>query len=203
LETGLSKAFTVQHPLRGEMRWLDGIVTPVRSGEDGEAYDLIVASVRDVTHERALTDQIAAQAQVAAEAAEREAVFFQHAPGVMTVVGVREQNGEMQFACEAVSPSFEAAIGWRAADLIGKSSTVWMQPGLAQQILARYRQCVETGEPVSWNGVFETRQGRFNGEGIVTPALDRVTGKVTRLIVMIRDVDERSRTLALIEPDAP
>jgi PAS domain S-box-containing protein len=122
LEAGVSKAFTVQRFLRGEVRWLDGIMTPVRSGDDGEAFDLVVASVRDVTHERALTDQIVAQAQAAAEAAEREASVFQHAPGVMTVVSVRERDGEMHYAYEAISPSFEAVIGWKAADLIGKSA---------------------------------------------------------------------------------
>jgi PAS domain S-box-containing protein len=198
LDTAQPVTLTLHHLLGGEMHLLDVAVAPFREGDERDSGELVLACVCDVTHERALADQVATQARAALEAAEREAAFFAHSPDVMTMIRINEQNGELAFTYEAISPSFEAASGWHAADLIGKSATIWMSPIFAERMLTIYRLCVKTGEPTTWIDSFDMGERQLDGEGIVAPVRDRATGRVTRLIITVRDVTERNRTLALI-----
>jgi PAS domain S-box-containing protein len=188
--------YTVTREIGGKPRLLDIVLAPLL--DDGVEARFVLICVHDVTRQRDLERQVMEQAERQAEAAEREMALFSNSPDELFVVRVEDTAGEPRFTYEAFSPAVEGATGFSPRDMIGRAPQDIMAPSVALPVLDNYRRCLREQTTIKFSATRALPIGLRDVEGWVTPVRNPTTGRVNRLVGMVRDVTERNRMEAAL-----
>ncbi|CAO4184860.1 PAS domain S-box protein [Methylorubrum extorquens] len=160
----------------GGWRWLSWVAVP----EGGKLYSI----TRDITLERQRQMELEA-----AEAARREAdalyrAYFENTPEALFVISVEPNGG---FVVEELNPAHEAGVGFKLADVRGKRIEEILPLGIAERVLAPYRQVLATGALHQYREVFDLSGDPQHWDTSLVPVRD-ADGQITRLIGSSRNV---------------
>ena len=150
------------------------------AGRQIAAYQFVYDVTERVSEQTRLAE--AERARSAADALYR--AYFENAPEALFVVGV-EPDG--RFVVEETNPSHEAALGLKLVDIRGQSVDEILPPGLADRVLASYRQVVECGEIIQYREQFDLKGHAKQWDTSLVPVRDE-SGRVVRLMGSSRDV---------------
>ena len=192
-EMALREAVDGTKPFDTEFRivWSDGslhylrVVATVTRDETGRALRM-VGTNWDITEAKQLTAELARAGERQAESAEREMAMFRNSPDSLVVIRVNEE----EFVYEAFSPAYEVLTGMDVADVIGRTPEACLPPEMVENVLSRYRRCLEERKTVSWRETYTFPVGTRDFEGSITPVAHPTTGRIVRLIGAMRDVTE-------------
>ena len=100
-----------------------------------------------------------------------------------------------RFVFEGLNPAHEQATGLALKAIAGKEPRECLPPETAAAVTARYRACVETGEPWIYDEVLDLPTGRRHWQTCLAPVRDPETGRIVTLVGTARDVtaDRKAR----------
>ena len=183
--------YSVSRVIRGTSHELDIVLAPILNAV-GET-SVILLCVHDVTKQRELERQAILNAERQAEAAEREMAMFRNSPDSLSVIRVEEHADGPAFIYEEFSPALESVTGFRAETLVGRRPQHCLPPAMAENVLARFHECVRTGETITYAVKYDLPIGTRHCEGSLTPVRHPTTGRIVRMFGTMRDVTERIR----------
>ena len=137
-----------------------------------------------------VTERVREQKRLAeAEAARREAdalhrAYFESSPEALFIIAVEPDGG---FLVERLNPAHEAGVGFRLEEVQGRRIDEFLPPELAEPVLARYREVVETGGIVQYREAFDLNGERQHWDTSLVPMRDP-GGRIIRLIGSSRNV---------------
>ena len=118
---------------------------------------------------------------------ERYQGLFLHSPDAIFWIGV-ESDGT--FVVESINPAQEAQLGIKAQDITGKPLQSVLPAELAEQITNRYRECVLSGQPVTYDEQVDLGAGLRYFQTQLVPIRD-ASGRIHRLAGTSKDVTAR------------
>jgi PAS domain S-box-containing protein len=198
-EKAIAKGVESSSPFTIEYRivWDDGSVHHIRHYAK-ETRDLtgrvvrIVGTNWDITESRELGAELVRRAELLVEAAEREMALFRNSPDSLTVIRVEEDASGTAFIYEAFSPAHGAVTGLKSEEMIGYRPEECLPAGTGEIVRSRYDQCLLEEKTITFSGTHTLPIGTRDFEGSITPVRNLATGKIVRLVGMMRDVTERN-----------
>jgi PAS domain S-box-containing protein len=187
----LPMEYSVSRQIRGTTHVLDIMLAPILDAAGKTSVVLLCA--HDVTKQRELERQAIVYAERQAEAAEREIAMFRNSPDALTVIRVEEHAGGANFIYEEFSPAHEDVTGLRPDTMVGRRPQDCLTPALAEDVLSRYRECLEMRSTIKYAATYVLPIGTRQCEGSLTPVPHPATGRIVRLVGIMRDVTERNR----------
>ncbi|TNC59690.1 hybrid sensor histidine kinase/response regulator [Rubellimicrobium roseum] len=165
----------------GGWRWISWTVRP--------ESDLLYAIGRDITAEKETR-----AALEAAEAARREAdalyrAYFETTAEALFVIRVEPDGG---FIIEQVNPAHQTQLGFRQKEVAGKRIDAVLPPALAEQVIAAYRNVIETGEIIEYREAFDLPGGTQHWDNALVPIRD-AEGRIARIFGSSRNVTAQVR----------
>jgi PAS domain S-box-containing protein len=201
LQDGLdgSKPFDVET----RVCWDDGSLHYIRtrgraSRDPARDVPRMVGASWDITTSRELAAELARQADLQAEAAERETGIFRNSPDTLFVVRVEDAAGGPDFIYETFSPAYERLTGRRPEDMAGQRPEQCLPPEEAGMALRRYRRCVAERTSIAYEEIHASPLGTKEIEGTIAPIEQLTTGRITRIVGTVRDVTDRNRIEAAL-----
>jgi PAS domain S-box-containing protein len=168
---------------------------------------LVALSVLGLALARLLQGRIVAEhaALVAAALAERTADVLAHALAPLDalfrnstdIMLAARMNASGDFVYEAVNPVWEEAVGIPAGSAIGRSPAECLPPALAAAIMPKWRECVAQRRAVRFEFMTERHSDEREWEDLVAPVFG-ADGKISQLIVVGREITERTRLQAAL-----
>lgn len=160
----------------GSWRCISWVAAP----EGGRVY----ASGRDVTEEREKQVQLDA-----AEAARRDAdvlyrAYFENSPEALFVIRVEPEGG---FSVEQVNPAHERGVRFKLSEVKDRRLENFLPSGVAEQILARYREVTATGAIVEYMELFDLNGVPQHWDTSLVP-IRETDGRIGRIIGSSRNV---------------
>lgn len=122
------------------------------------------------------------------ESEERYASIFQHALDGIFLVGVRQDGA---FFYESFNPALEQQLGLSSAVVHGKSPEECFPAETAAHITARYRACVEAGQPIHYDEEVELLVGIKSFHTILVP-IQNASGHIFRLVGITRHLQSQT-----------
>jgi PAS domain S-box-containing protein len=119
----------------------------------------------------------------------RYAAVFQHTTAGIILLNVAEDG---RFVYEAVNPRHERLTGMPAGYFVGRTSYDLFPPALADRLIARYRRCLESGAPLTYEDDFPYPAGHRSLQATVVPVRD-ADGAIKKLLVSTHDLTERKQ----------
>lgn len=127
----------------GSLRWMAGTTRMIWNDDGSLAFT--VACVRDVT------DEVSAQADLAAARAQLQATLDSALDPHVLLKAVRDGQGQIiDVVYAAVNPAAERYFGVRSAELVGQLLSVKF-PHHAASMLTRYIEVIQTGQPLQFD----------------------------------------------------
>ena len=115
----------------------------------------------------------------------RYASLWNDTPESLFVVTVTPEG---RFVFEGLNPAHERATGLALAAVAGKEPRECLPPEAAAAVTARYRACVESGEPWIYDEVLDLPTGRRHWQTCLAPVRDPESGRIVTLVGTARDV---------------
>jgi PAS domain S-box-containing protein len=209
-ERALQNGFDGSEPFDSQYRvsWDDGTLHYIRTrgrASRGPTPDVtrVVGASWDITASIELAAQLARQAELQVEAAEREAAeletaIFRNSPDTLFVVRVEDAADGPDFVYESLSPAYERLTGRRPEDMVGQRPAQCLPPKSADMALRRYRRCVAERTSIAYEETHILPNGTKEIEGTIAPVQHLTTGRITRIVGTVRDVTERNRIEAAL-----
>ena len=104
---------------------------------------------------------------------------------------VFEVTPDQRFKLLSLNAAQERVLDISAADAVGKFMEEYLPRDIADAAIADNRQCIEAGQPMSFERAFETPKGHVIYHKTLVPIRDE-TGRVVRLLGVIRDLTEHA-----------
>lgn len=120
-------------------------------------------------------------------AAERYGAYWRDTPDGLFTVKV-EPDG--RFVFEGLNPALERRSGIRNLEFAGRTPEEALSPEGAAAVIARYRQCIASGKPISYPETLDLPNGRMHWETSLAPLRDD-SGEIRLLLGSARDVTDR------------
>ncbi|MGG6239439.1 PAS domain S-box protein [Nodosilinea sp. AN01ver1] len=172
----------------GAVVWVSLAVSLVRDGLGTPQY--LLGVVNDISEQRAAQrerDRAENQLQ------EQEQFLRSIYEGVNQPICVSEIAIDGTVTVLGLNPAAATLFGRPSADLAGKSLAAAFGPVEADSILQRYRYCVETNQPLTFERSIEA-EGQVRWLiGTYSPISD-ATGRVYRIVGSMYDITDRKRT---------
>ncbi|MBI3513764.1 MAG: PAS domain S-box protein, partial [Proteobacteria bacterium] len=121
----------------------------------------------------------------ASESEQRFRAYFDNVPERLFLIEVGEDG---KFRYVLFNPVAEQTSGVTTAEAHGKTADELL-PRVADQLNARYRECVGAGRPIRYEETVDFRAGERTWETILVPIRD-ATGRITTIMGSARDVTE-------------
>jgi PAS domain S-box-containing protein len=152
--------------------------------------DTLEQRVRQRTRQLESEIERRARAREALRASEaRYAAVFEHTSAGIILLSVMPDG---RFVYDAVNPTHERFTGMTAAEFAGVTSHDLFPRELADRLVERYRRCVETEAPLSYEDTFPYRAGTRVLQATVVPIRDGA-GKISTLLISTHDVTQRKQ----------
>jgi PAS domain S-box-containing protein len=151
---------------------------------EGEAVTGVAIVARDVTERKRREDRIRNLTE------EYEAIF-EHTQDAIFLVDVRSSEGDFEFRVERLNPAYESITGLTTDEARGKTPRELLGDDLGATVEEKYRRCVETGEPVTYEETFPMPEGSIVAQTNLAPVT--VEGAVTQIVGIAREVTERAK----------
>ena len=103
-----------------------------------------------------------------------------------------------RFKIAGFNPANERALGFSSADVSGKFVDDTFPEALAAQVIPKYRRCVETGMPMSYEEELDLPIGRRSFQTVLVP-VHNAAGHVYRIVGIAKDITERKRAESVRE----
>jgi PAS domain S-box-containing protein len=187
LREGCAQQSVLQYRARhkdGHWLWVEVTQGVVVDSANPDRND-IISVIRDVSERRRLEEELRAS-QV------RSAAFFEHTTAGLIMVAV-EPDG--RFVYEAFNPAHCRSTGFDPATAPGETPHDLFPPAVADRIVARYRRCVESGEPLAYVDTFPFPSGDRSEEVALVPIRDE-RGRVARILISVHDITEQQKAEA-------
>jgi len=120
---------------------------------------------------------------------EELSAIYENVPGIVFYVAV-DRDGEFRFL--SVSRDFLSATGLSREQVVGSLVRDIIPSPSRDMVLNRYREAIQSGQPVRWEEKSVYPAGQRYGEVAVTPLYD-ASGHATHLIGIVHDITERKR----------
>jgi PAS domain S-box-containing protein len=174
----------------GGVVWVKISVSLVRDAEGRPLH--MFAFTEDVTRRH-----LAEQALRETEARYKE--VFDNTSDCLFLIDV---TPERRFKLVSFNPAEERATGLTTAQVAGKYVEEIMPLPIAAAVTARYRECIEKGEPISYEQELDLPAGRGTFHTKLIPVRN-AAGKIHRLVGIASNITAQQRTtLALSESEA-
>lgn len=155
------------------------------------------ARLSDGPEQHRLQQQVLAQAERQAEAAEVEAALCRESIDLLYVVRVEETEADVCFRFDALSPAFDHWTGIAGSELLGRNAAECLPPPLIDWFLSAWRTCLEAAATISCHGTLKLpKQPPREVERQIAPVMHPSSGRIVRLVGACRDVTARNRTEA-------
>jgi two-component system, cell cycle sensor histidine kinase and response regulator CckA len=136
------------------------------------------------------------QAQDALQASElRYREIFEYSSECIFLLDVTSDG---RFQISGFNPAEERAVGLSNADVSGKFVDDAFPEAIATQVIAKYRRCVETGMPMSYDEALDLPIGRRFFRTVLVPVRNSA-GHVYRIVGIANDNTEHKRAESLRE----
>jgi PAS domain-containing protein len=199
IETAVTKWTEDAMPGSTEFRivWDDGSVHHIQAAakvtrdSTGRAVRMVGTNL-DITESRELAAELVRRADLLAKAAEREMALFRNSPDSLTIIRVEKDASGPMFIFEAFSPAHGAVTGLKSEEMIGCRPEACLPAGIGEIVRSRYDQCLREEKTITFSDTHTLPVGSRDFEGSVTPVWNPATGKIVRLVGMMRDVTERN-----------
>jgi PAS domain S-box-containing protein len=167
---------------RGVHMWL----VPERDGDGAVVAALAIG--RDLSYVKRMERRLA-------EREERYRAVFDHSLDCLYLLEV--VDGGRHFRNLEINPALARSVGIPREDLVGKIQEETVEPATAAAVNAKYRHCVEYGEPVEEEVSLDLPVGRRWYQSTLVPIRD-ASGAVTRLVGITKDITERKLAEAAV-----
>lgn len=121
------------------------------------------------------------------DAARRHRTYWRDTPDNLFTVRVTPDGG---FIYDGFNPSTEIRTGLKNADIVGRRPEEVLGPDGASALIARYRQCVETGGPITYSATLSFPTGRRHWETSLVPVRGD-DGEISLLMGSAHDITAR------------
>lgn len=121
------------------------------------------------------------------QAEERYTSFFNNLAEGLFVVAVRPDGG---FVLETLNPAHTRATGLDPAQVCGRAVEDALPAGVADAVIARYRECVAAGRPIDYEETLDLPVGQRIWHTVLVPVRNE-EGRIVQLLGSGRDVTER------------
>ncbi|WP_299330884.1 PAS domain S-box protein [Haloplanus sp.] len=163
--------FRIQHPDEGT-RWLEVEIYPVE--EDGETNRLAGVAT-DITDRRERKQKL-----------EMVETLFRHARECQFIVDVADGDFELRYA----NDHYERVAGASPGETVtGRTLTELFGETAGRAVLDRYRECVETGEPVTYTAELPVPEEGTVYRTVLVPVV--TDGEVTHVVGTAQDITEQ------------
>ncbi|MBL8695455.1 MAG: PAS domain-containing protein [Planctomycetes bacterium] len=115
--------------------------------------------------------------------------IFMNSSDAIVLLGV---TADGRFVCEGINPACERATGLRNEMILGKTPEQALPAAVAQVLLSRYRGCLESGRPVTYEHQLPLPAGLRWFNTTLFPMRDE-EGRIHRLAAIARDITDRVR----------
>ncbi|MGQ4645870.1 PAS domain S-box protein [Lyngbya aestuarii] len=136
-------------------------------------------------------DRLQAQAELRASEALYAGIFNHSAESIFLV----DVLPDGQFVYETMNPAQEKATGISAAELAGKTPQEVLPPDIAIHVEKRYRACITTGTPLTYEETLELPIGTRMWRTTLVPIRD-LQGRIVKLQGGSRDITEEKQATA-------
>lgn len=119
----------------------------------------------------------------------RYAGFFNNLAEALFIVEVKP-DGRLVF--DALNPAHVRVTGLDPDRIGGREVSQALPPDIAQAVLARYRECLEAGEPIDYEETHDLPVGRRVFHTVLVPVRDP-DGRIVQLLGSSRDITDRKR----------
>ncbi|WP_428610690.1 sensor histidine kinase, partial [Sedimenticola sp.] len=175
LNTRKSVNFEYSIPIGSKDLWFNATISPISD-------DKFLMVARDITDRR--------RAEEALRASEwRYREIFDN---VLDGLYLLEVTDDGRFRTIEVNPALERLTGVPRSFSVGKTQEETVPPEVAAIVNAKYRHCVEAGQPIEEEVLLDLPVGQRYFQSTLIPARDE-TGKTHRLIGISRDITEQKR----------
>lgn len=176
----LAQPFMFVSRLEPGTTYWDWILEPIFD-ELGEV-EYLFFSANDVT------ERVQAETSLQ-ESRQRYQEVFEHSSECIFLIDVTP-DGRFKFV--ELNPAEEKAVGLSNAELAGRFVEDTLSPELAQQVIARYRRCVEAATLISYDEELDLPVGLRYFHTSLIPVYD-AAGTIYRLVGVARDITERKQ----------
>ncbi|WP_424005260.1 PAS domain-containing protein (plasmid) [Haloarcula salina] len=173
LETGRLQSVEYELDVQAGTRYFEGRAAAVARREYGREQVVFVA--RDITERTERERRL-----------ERAETSFQNAQDGIFLVDVADD----EFVIERVNPAYEAMTGLSAEDVRGRTPRDILGDELGGEIVERYRECVERGEPLEYAEQLPLPTESTYWNTKLAPISE--DGEVKQLVGATRDITERT-----------
>lgn len=135
----------------------------------------------------ALLRNPAADTPRAMDAARRYAAYWRDTTDSLFTIRVTPDG---DFLFDGLNPAHEMRTGLRHADIAGRRARDVLPAPAAAAVIARYRQCLKLGAPLTYTETLDLPGGRRHWETSLAP-LRGVSGRIEILLGSARDVTEQ------------
>ncbi len=163
----------------GKHLWIRTTAQPVY--EEDKVVRL-VGNLMDITERK--------QAETALR--ESEWRFREIFDNVLDSLYLLEVTDDWHFRNLEMNPAFEKSTGLSRSQLVGKIIEETVPKEVAEAVNAKYRRCVEAGQPIEEEVELELPTGRRYFHSILIPARDEA-GKIHRIVGISRDITDKKR----------
>ena len=187
-EDALRRAMATQ-----ETTSVDSYYPPLDAWYDVRVYpspEGISIYFQDVSEERARAEELR-------RLKEEYEMVFETAQDAIFLVDVDRSGEELAFRFNRLNPAHEAISGLSSSAVRGKTPAEVLDEDDAAQVVANYRRCVETREPIAYDEVLSMPRGDIHWRTKLGPVV--TDGEVTQIVGVARDVTEQHERQRALE----
>jgi PAS domain S-box-containing protein len=132
-------------------------------------------------------EEIAQRRHIEVALRESEARFrgiFENTSDCLVLISIAPDD---RFVCVGINPSMEVASGYRSTEVVGRSPAEVLPGSLAEFLRDKFRQCIESAEPIGYEHFVELPAGRRLFNVVVVPIRD-ADQAITSLGLIVRDL---------------
>ena len=169
----------------GHWVWVEAAQQLVKDADEPDCLD-IISVIRDISERRRLEEELrASEARLAA-------IFNNSTAGIVLV---RVLPGP-RFVYEAINPAQSLRAGFTPEGFIGRQPHDVFPASWAEQMVARYRRCVEEEVTITYEDTLPYPHGARTNEVTLVPI--REGAEVARILINIHDTTEQKHTEAAL-----
>lgn len=159
--------------------WVTNLV-PIRDGDEPVAR--VLASLRDITHEKETEDELR-------QSRDKYSTLFEHSPFNLAVIGVYPND---RFVYEDANTALLKSLGFARDGFVGRMPQEIFAPETAKHVSRHYRTCVATRSIMDFEVTGKVPIGEVTRRTVLVPLLDG-QGQVMKIFVTSIDLTEQRR----------